>query len=254
MTISTDPDSSRTAAFRRRGMALAMLVAPAFFVLANSAGAWETRSGGTDESGKAALALAVANPGLGRFSMVTAMIGSLLMVPATLGAVRLTERRAARVGLVGGLLVSTAYICYFAMVSGDRFELAMAARGTNLDDYATVLDQSLNGASVVWYFLLFALGSLVGTFLLGMALRRGRSIPAWAALAVMAWSVLKIPELLGLWWIEVVGSVLLVAGFAAAGVVLWRQDPATGSATAAVAEVDEHGHHATAVGVGVEQS
>ena len=167
---------------------------------------------------------------------------------------RLTQRRAARVGLVGGLLVSSAYICYFAMVSGDRFELAMAARGTNLDDYATVLDQSLNGASVVWYFLLFALGSLVGTFLLGLALRRSRSIPAWAALAVMAWSVLKIPELLGLWWTEVVGSVLLVAGFAAAGVVLWRQDPATGSATAAVAEVDEHGHHATAVGVGVEQS
>ena len=70
----------------------------------------------------------------------------------------------------------------------------------------------------------------------------------------MAWSVLKIPELLGLWWIEVVGSVLLVVGFAAAGVVLWRRAPATGSATAAVAKVDEHGHHATAVGVGVEQS
>ena len=58
---------------------------------------------------------------------------------------RLTQRRAARVGLVGGLLVCTAYICYFAMVSGDRFNLEMAARGTNLDDYATVLDQSLLG-------------------------------------------------------------------------------------------------------------
>ena len=41
MTISTDPDSSRTAVFRRRGMAVAMLVAPAFFVLANAAGALE---------------------------------------------------------------------------------------------------------------------------------------------------------------------------------------------------------------------
>jgi hypothetical protein len=257
MTSSTDPDSDPTACFRRRALALALLTAPAFFVLANAAGAWETRNGGDDNTGKAALALAAAHPGLDRFSMVTAMIGSLLMVPATLGAMRLTRHRAARLGLVGGIFVSTAYISYFAMVSGDRFELAMAARGNNVDDYATVLDRSLNGASVVWYFLLFAVGSLFGTFLLGLALRRSRSIPVWAALAVMAWSVLKIPEFLGLQWAELAGSVVLVVGFGVAGATLWRQTPAAGalaSATAAGPQVEEYGQDATAVGVGVEES
>lgn len=119
---------SRTAGFRRRGMALAMLVGPVFFVLANAAGAWETRDGGDDMTGSAALALAAAHPGLERASMVTGMLGCLLMVPAVLGAMRLVEQRAARLGLVAGLMVSTAYVCYFAMLSGDRFTLTMAAR------------------------------------------------------------------------------------------------------------------------------
>ncbi len=86
---------SRTAGFRRRGMALAMLAGPVFFVLANAAGAWETRDGGDDMTGSAALALAAAHPGLERASMVTGMLGCLLMVPAVLGAMRLVEQRAA---------------------------------------------------------------------------------------------------------------------------------------------------------------
>jgi hypothetical protein len=125
----------------------------------------------------------------------------------------------------------------------------MAARGDTGAEYGKILDDSLNGASVVWYFLLFAVGSLVGTFLLGLALRRSHVVPAWAAVAVMGWSVLKIPEFLGLRLIEVVGSVVLAIGFAVVGRYLSRQPLPT-----VHAQVGQDGQHATVVAVGVEQA
>lgn len=251
MTSPSDTQiPARTARTRRTGLSLALIIAPWFFVLANAVGFWETRHGGNDISGKDALALAAANPSLDRFVMVTAMLGSLLMVPAVIGAMRLIQFRAARLSLIGGVLTAAAYICYFAMTSGDRFQLAMVARGDTGAEYGKILDDSLNGASVVWYFLLFAVGSLVGTFLLGLALRRSHVVPAWAAVAVMGWSVLKIPEFLGLRLIEVVGSVVLAIGFAVVGRYLSRQP----LPTVVHAQVGQDGQHPTVVAVGVEQA
>lgn len=64
---------------------------------------------------------------------------------------------------------------------------------------------------------------------------------------MLAWSVLKIPEFMGLDWVEVAGSLLLVLGLGAAGVRLWRQ-------ASPAAQIGEHGQHAATVGVGVEQA
>jgi hypothetical protein len=241
---------ARTACARQTGLGAALLIAPWFFVLANAAGFWETRHGGNDTSGADALALAAAHPGLDRFAMVTAMVGSLLMVPAVIGVMRLIGFRAARLSLIAGVLTAGAYIAYFAMNSGDRFQLAMVARGDTGAEYGKILDDSLNGASVVWYFLLFAIGSLVGTFLLGLALRRSRVVPTWAAVAVLGWSVLKIPEFMGVRIIEVVGSVVLAVGFAAVARELSRQP----LATVVDPQVGQDGQYAPVVAVGVQQS
>jgi len=251
MTSSSDALwPPRTARARRLGLVVALIVAPWLFVLANAAGLWESRNGGNDSSGAGALALAAAHPGLDRFAMVTAMLGSLLMVPAVIGVMRLIGFRAAWLGLIGGVLTAAAYICYFAMNSGDRFPLAMMARGDTGPEYGKIIDASLNGASVVWYFLLFAVGSLVGTFLLGLALRRGRLVAWWAAAAVMAWSILKVPEFMGLRVAEILGSVLLAIGFAVIARTLSRQ-PLLADAEA---QIGEHGQHPAVVSLGVEQS
>jgi len=213
-----------TARLRRAGLALALMVAPWGFVLANLSYAWATRAGGSDDTGAGALAIAAAHPALDRFGQVAAMLGAMLMVPASIGAMRLTHRHASRLGLIGGLLVGGAYIAYFAMVASDRFVQAMAARGDQLEDYARIIDDSLNGASVVWYFLLFALGNLVGTFLLGLALLRSHEVPAWAAGCVMAWSVLHLAGLAaGTEWFEVAGATLQSIGFAVVGLRVLRQ-------------------------------
>lgn len=182
--------------------------------------------------------------------MVLAMLGSLLMVPAVIGIMRLIGYRAARLGLIGGVLTAAAYVCYFAMNSGDRFQLAMIARGDTGAEFGHVIDTSQNGASVVWYFLLFAAGSLIGTFLLGMALRRGGEVPWWAAASVMAWSVLKIPEFLGLRVAEIVGSVLLAIGFAVAARALSRVP----LGVAAEPQVGEDGAYSAVVALGVDQA
>jgi hypothetical protein len=72
-------------------------------------------------------------------------------------------------------------------------------------------------------FLLFVLGNIVGTFLLGLALWRSRAIARWAAVAIMAWPLLHIAGLVaGVEWFEVAGAVGQGAGFAAVAVRVLR--------------------------------
>jgi hypothetical protein len=251
--MSSSPDvlsSPRTARARRIGLVAALVVAPWLLVLATGAGLLALSHGGNDSTGVGSLAVAAAHPGLYRLAMVLAMLGSLLMVPAVIGVMRLIGYRAARLGLIGGVVTAAAYICYFAMNSGDRFQLAMIARGDTGAEFGHVLDTSQNGASVLWYFLLFAVGSLVGTFMLGLALRRSRVVPWWAAASVMAWSVLKAPEFLGLRVAEIVGSVLLAIGFAVAARALSRVP----LAVAAQQQIGENGAYPAVVALGVDQA
>jgi hypothetical protein len=213
-----------TAGFRQKSLAAAMFIAPWGFVLGNLVYAWETRHGGSDGTGAGALALTRAHPGLDRFAMVVTMAGALLMVPAAVGAMRLIHRRAARLGLTGGSLMAAGYIAYFGLVFADHIELVMAAQGTNQASYAKILDESLSGASVIWVYLTFLIGNLIGTFLLGLALRRSRTVPAWVSWGVMGWPILHVAGLFaGSEWFEVAGALVQAAGFAGVAICLLRQ-------------------------------
>jgi hypothetical protein len=219
--------TSSTARFRRNALSVALLVAPWGFVLGNAGYAWETRHGGEDLTGAGSLALAAAHPGAERFGMVVTMIGCLLMVPAAIGGMKMIHRRAAKLGLIGGVAVAACYVAYFAMVFGDRLTFVMAARGGNSADYAHVLDQSLNGVSVVWVYVMFLVGNLIGTFLFGLALLRSRTVPGWAAWGVLGWPILHVVGILfGTEWFEVAGALAQAIGFAGVGVYLRRQQPA----------------------------
>ncbi len=216
-----------TAGLRRAGLAAALFLAPWGLVAANTSYAWATRNGGDDSTGAHALALVGAHPTLARVAAVAAMIGSLLMVPAAIGAMRLIGYRAARLGLVGGVLVAAGYICYFAVVTGTFTTVAMVQRGGPLADYAAVLDASQQTAWTTWVFLLFVLGNLVGTFLLGLGLLRSHAVPAWAAAAVMAWPPLHVTGLVaGSEWFEVTGAILQAVGFAVVGARLLKRPAA----------------------------
>ncbi|MCW3817435.1 hypothetical protein ONA91_23570 [Micromonospora sp. DR5-3] len=203
-----------TDALRRVGTTTAMLLAPWGFVVANVGYAWATRDGGSDATGADSLTLAAAHPTPVRVGAIAAMLGCLLIVPATLGAIGFTRHRANRLGLIGGSLMIAGYVAYFGAVMRGLVDLAMAERGGPTGDYAAVLDAA-SEAAIPW-LLLFVAGNLLGTLLLGIALLRARTVPAWAAAAICCWPVLHVTGLIaGTEWFEVAGATLQAVGFAA---------------------------------------
>jgi hypothetical protein len=208
---------------RRFGLALALFLAPWGFVIANTAYAWATRNGGSDYTGREALALVDAHQGLFRLATEAALVGCLLMVPLAVAAMRVIGDRARRLALAGGVLLAAGYICYFGVVLGGQTIFSMVKLGGPMDDFAAVLDANMNDPWTAWVFLLFVIGNLIGTPLLGTALLRSRVVPVWAAIGVITWAPLHVVGLaVGSEWFEVTGAVLQGLGFAAVGVAWLR--------------------------------
>jgi len=80
----------------------------------------------------------------------------------------------------------TGYVCYLGMVALGVPALAMAPAGGHEAAFAHVIDVSRDDATTVWMFVLFVLGNLIGTFLVGLALLRRHAVAAWAAIGVLA--------------------------------------------------------------------
>ena len=150
------------------------------------------------------------------------MLGSLLIVPAVLAAMRLARR--SWPAFIGGSLMVGGYICYFGVLLSNQMIIAMAEHGGPIGDYAAVIDSSQSDGSTVWVFGLFVVGNLLGTLLLAIGLLRTRAVPVWAALMIMVWPPLHVIGLIvgnELW--EVTGAVLQALGFAATAMVVLRQ-------------------------------
>ncbi len=113
------------------------------------------------------------------------------------------------------------YVVYFGAAMRGLTDLAMADRGGPIGDYAAVLDAANEAA--IPFLLLFVLGNILGTLLLGIALLRARTAPAWAAAAICAWPVLHVTGLIaGTEWFEVAGATLQAVGFATLALRLAR--------------------------------
>jgi hypothetical protein len=201
----------RTTRVRQVGLAAAALVAPWCIVVANTGDSISKIHGGDDLTPRGDLALSAAHATLDRWSSFAALLGAILFVPAVIGAMKLVRTRAARLGLIGGVLMAAAYICYFAMIFHGFTTLAMGRTDGSVSTDAAILQAFLDEPLTLWVFLLFVVGNLLGTLLLGLALFRSGAIPKWAALSILGWPVL---HALGLPWFEVVGAVLQAIGMA----------------------------------------
>ncbi len=223
--VEENPDPfARTASTRRVGLGLAMLVAPWFIVAAETARALTNPHGKNDIDPAVSLALISDHVTVTRWASLAAMLGALLLVPAALGVMRLVRTRAARLGLVGGVLTATGYICYFALVFQGAF--TQAAMVTTAGSTAQNIDvlQAFNAdpLGAMWVGPLFVLGNIVGTFLLGLALVRARTAGRLAGYGLMAWAVLHVLSFSP--YVEVVGAVAQALGLALAAVALLRGD------------------------------
>lgn len=208
---------------RRVGLATALFLAPWAIVACNASWAIAQRDGARDETGADQLAAATAHPALLHATVLAGMIGALLMIPATLAVARLAGQRAARLGFVAATLTAAGYACYLAVLMPDLRTIAAARLGGQVQNYAAVVDAAQADTSAVWVFMLFVVGNIIGTFLLGLALWRSRVVARWTAAAVMVWPPLHIVGLaVGVEAFEVVGAVVQGIAFAAIGVRLLR--------------------------------
>ncbi|WP_329476584.1 hypothetical protein OG555_33615 [Kribbella sp. NBC_01484] len=218
-TAESTPDA-RTATTRRIGLAVAMFLAPWFIVAAELGNAVMTLRGGNDLEPSDDLALAGAHLTLNRWASLAALAGALLLVPAVLGVMRLVRVRAARLGLIGGVLTAAAYVCYFAMVFQGFTTAAMTKVGGSASQDVQVLQAVLDEPLTRWVYLLFVLGNFLGTFLLGLALVRARTAGRLAGLGLMAWPVFHV---LGFPFSDVIGAVAQAIGFGLAATALLRR-------------------------------
>ena len=194
-----------TGLVRRLGGALALVLAPWGFAIANASYGWMIRNGGSDETGAQALALAATGPGILRLGIVAGMIGCLLIIPAVLTALHLVPR--SRLAFVGGSLMIAGYVCYFGVLLSNMIIIASQA-----DRW------------VGWVFPIFIVGNLLGTLLFAIGLLRSRTVPIWAAILIMLWPPLHVAGLfVGGEVLEVIGAVLQAIGFAGVAAAMLRQ-------------------------------
>jgi hypothetical protein len=214
LIMNSENVEGRTMRTRRIGQAAALLVAPWAFVIANTGDVLTTEPGQDDTTARGAILISVAHPLADKLFTFAAMVGCLLLVPAVLGAMRLVQVKAARLGLIGGVLMILGYICYFGMLFQGYVTIALAEHGGATPDNIAIQDLTMNQAFFVIVALTFVIGNLIGTFLLGLALLRSHAIPRWAAICVLVWPVAHI---LGGRWGEVLGAAVEGIGLAVAG-------------------------------------
>jgi len=228
----TDPANNsaveaRTERARRISQGLALMLAPWAFVVANTGDMVTAEHGLDDTTPQGALLIAAAHPVADKWFTLAAMIGCLLLVPAVLGAMGLVRVKAARLGLIGGVLMIAGYICYFAMLFQGYATIALAQSGGASPETIAVQDLMMNQGIFVVVALTFVVGNLIGTFLLGLALFRARVVPRWASVLVLVWPVAHV---LGGPWGEVLGAAVEGVGLAVVGLFVMQNNARSATA------------------------
>lgn len=205
-----------TVRFRRIVGAVALPTAFVLQLVTNTTYAWaSTQSGLVDtESSAEALELFGRYPGAVVLASCAAMVGVLVMIPGLLAALRVLGPGAPRLALVAVTLMIAGYVCYFGMVMTgfDTLALAEFAIAHPQIDAAAVLD-AMQSPVLLPFFLLFVIGNLLGTLLLGIAVIRSRAVPRLAGVLVMCWTLGHIVNILGGGeWFAVAGGTLEIIG------------------------------------------
>ena len=208
-----------TAGFRRRAAALALPLAFAVQLVCNTLYAWVSTTSGMTDTGAAADALALygAFPDEAIAACTLAMVGSMLALLGLPAALRVFRPARPRLALWAVGLMMTGYLCYFGINFTGFDTVALAVGGV---DAAAALDTSPATLWALPFFLLFVIGNLLGTLLLGFTVvlaprKRDVGVPWWAGLLIAGWPVGHIINIVvGNEWFAVAGGALEIVGLA----------------------------------------
>jgi hypothetical protein len=113
------------------------------------------------------------------------LLGTLILLAASVGIIHLFRNRRVTLGQIAGglLLVGTAVTTAFYAFSIVEYEMVNQP-GLNRVELAKYLHEANNTASALPLFILFIVGIVIGLILLAIAAWRGKLIPIWAAILI----------------------------------------------------------------------
>jgi hypothetical protein len=143
------------------------------------------RPHGVDETGSELLAYARDGGAAVQLHDLVLIAATFLLVPAFVGVMHLLRHRAPLLGYLGGGLALMGLVSFLGVVALDGVALEMVGHGTAQADMAAVLDQAMHrDPIVITMTMVFVVGHIAGTMLLGIGLYRAQVIPVVAAAAV----------------------------------------------------------------------
>jgi hypothetical protein len=225
MTATTNPPRDITSpnrpGFDRRALAILMPIGPLAIAIVRAILPYNT----TDSNATVAAKVAE-HQGVEGVVIWLTFVALLTLVPGVIALGMLARWGAPRLGTAGLVLACAGFMSLFwsTVAGSDNVALGAARIGMSPVLTGKLLDSIGAIPAIGLASTLFVLGHIVGLALLGVALWRGRVLPAWAALMIAVSQplhlvfavVIPVHALDGLAW------GLTAIGFAAAAVVLVR--------------------------------
>jgi hypothetical protein len=149
-------------------------------------------------------------------------IAGLTLVPGVVYAGRVVAREAPRLAAAATILLVTGYLSLAWLTVGDAY-LLFGVRHHLSQAVLTGMYDGVHPAATV-ASILFVLGHVLGTILLGVGMLRGRVVPTWAAVAtIIAQPVHFVAAVIvGSHALDLVGWGLNAVGFAALSMAVLR--------------------------------
>ena len=225
--MTTTPSPSRTpaaaadAGTARTARLLAAITAtlgPLMFAAAGLVAPYDT-----DASSKEIARDIAAHTGAAELSVWLWTVGTVLFLPGLVGVALLAVARSARLGLWGAVLFGTGLTAVNATPNLDIVALGGFEKGVSQDSLVRVADGVNELAVVNGPILYFVAAHVVGAVLLGVALLRGRVVPAWAAwLLILSMPLNVAGYVIGIAALTALTFVMAAVALGYAGLVLVR--------------------------------
>ncbi len=167
------------------------------------------------------LALVEQNVAAFQIADLLAFLGILTIIPGLLAVMRVLRGGAPLLGLIGGSLAVAGYVGGMLLVITDQDKIGLAERTQARAEIVAAVDGS-SAWVINLVLVVFLLGMLAGTILLGIGLLRSRVVPAWAGVALILGPALSVvAHAADVKALDVAGSAVLLIGFAVVARVVW---------------------------------